>query len=360
MAGSGNQSFFLTDNESELQTSRLFYQVLKGGTHHYSFLYSNIIDTTFADGCESQKNLICDSWSIEKAAVAVCRDCDCANMPAIDSFTALTFGGRDRKEVMPGEFFSSDPVELSPNDGEYLCIELSFRGKMLPNHPETLIPSFLLERGQWVPSVNTPFPGMFGCDRKVSLRVAFLGDSITQGIGTQKNSYTHWNACVAKKLGTDYAYWNLGLGYARAADASSNGAWLFKAKQADVAVVCLGVNDILDSLRHYTAEQICGSLFTIVQKLRAAGVPVMMQTVPPFDYADDKIGIWKSVNQYIKSTLAQDCDRVFDTVPALSTDSGDCPMAKYGGHPNAEGCAKWADALYPALKSFADKYARKK
>lgn len=357
LAGSGNQSFFLTGDPSKIQTSRLFYQIFQGGTYRYSFLYSNIIDTTYADGAHSQKNLICDSWKIEKAAAAVCRHCSCTEMPDVGPFTALTFGGKEQKEVMPGEFFSSDPVELSPAAGDFLCIELSFRGKMIPNHPETLIPSFLLERGRWIPSVSMPFPGMIGCDRDVSLRVAFLGDSITQGIGTEKNSYTHWNACAARMLGADYSYWNLGLGYARAADAASNGAWLFKAKQADAAVICLGVNDIFHD--PFGGEQLCSSLLTVVQKLKAAGVAVMMQTVPPFNYSDDKAEIWRSVNQYIRGTLANDCDRVFDNVPVLSGDGAGSPAAKYGGHPNAEGCARWADALFPELKSFADRYARK-
>ncbi len=58
------------------------------------------------------------------------------------------------------------------------------------------------------------------------------------------NSYEHWNAVVAENLGSQYGFWNLGLGYGRAADAATDGAWFFKAKQNDIVVVCYGVNDI--------------------------------------------------------------------------------------------------------------------
>lgn len=36
---------------------------------------------------------------------------------------------------------------------------------------------------------SNTFAGMIGCDRKVSAKIAYFGDSITQGIGTKENSY---------------------------------------------------------------------------------------------------------------------------------------------------------------------------
>ena len=69
---------------------------------------------------------------------------------------------------------------------------------------------------------------------KPSEGIAFLGDSITQGVGTPDNAYTHWNALISKEIGEEYSYWNLGIGYARASDASTDGAWLNKAKNNDI------------------------------------------------------------------------------------------------------------------------------
>ena len=137
---------------------------------------------------------------------------------------------------------------------------------------------------------------MIGVDRKAQKRIAFLGDSITQGIGTSVNSYAHWNAVFAEKLGSDYSYWNLGLGYGRADDAASDGIWLFKAKQNDIVFVCFGVNDILQG---YNADEIKKNLQLIVDKLHEAGIVVIVQTVPPFDYSPEHQIIWDNVNNFI-------------------------------------------------------------
>ena len=76
-------------------------------------------------------------------------------------------------------------------------------------------------------------------------RIAFIGDSITQGCGTTYNGYKQYAAVAAGRLGEDYAFWDLGLGYARGSDAATDGIWLYKAKQNDLVSVCFGVNDIL-------------------------------------------------------------------------------------------------------------------
>lgn len=89
------------------------------------------------------------------------------------------------------------------------------------------------EEDAFLPSINLPVPSMVGCVRAVEKRIGFFWDSITQGIGSEKNSYGHWNAVLAEKLGEKNAYWNLGIGFARASDAATNGVWLQKAKQND-------------------------------------------------------------------------------------------------------------------------------
>ncbi len=362
-AGSGNQHVF-TMPEGEIRTGRIFYKLTVGGTYRYSLLYSNIIDSTFSDGALSHKNVICDSWRIHAARVG-----HASFVPAlwnmgsvtvsdegegkqtdvvVSDWMELSFDGKAEKDVHPGEFFASDPVTLSFAAGEYLCVELTFSGKRIPYHEESLLPIFVKENGAWSYSKQVPPVGMVGCDRPVKKRIAFLGDSITQGIGTPPNSYMHWNALLSEKLGTDYAFWNLGLGFGRANDAASDGAWLYKAKQNDVVFVCYGVNDILRSLAE---DQIKADLSYIVQALTECGVHVILQTVPPFDYAPDIVPKWERINRYIQTELAAKVDMVFDTVPVLGKD--DCAgAARFGGHPNEQGCAMWAEALYQAVKSL--------
>lgn len=334
IAAGGNQHIFYEDNEKTC-VGRIFYKHLYPGKHSYSLLYSNTTDSTFSDGGESHKNIVCDSWKIEGIRVGKTKKCDVNAFEDIHDFVDLTFGGSRSKIVNPGEFFCTDSFELSIEYDEYMCVEIKFSGKMFPYHAETLLPVFRFKDGEWKADARVPFPSMVGVKRKAALRIGFLGDSITQGIGTQPNSYAHWNALVSERLGNDYAYWNLGLGFGRADDAASDGAWLFKAKQNDVIVLCYGVNDILQG---YSAESIKNNLKTIIQKLKDNGIKVLIQTVPPFDYDECRTKIWLEVNDYIKEELSQIADCVFDTVPILGKPEPESNIAMYGGHPDEAGC----------------------
>ena len=362
-AGSANQLYF-NMQDGEVRTGRVFYKISVGGEYNYSILFSNIIDSTYSDGSISRKNLICDSWKIHNARIGKCKkigaDKEISEMIVSDEnenkeadiivsgLEDITFNGKKCKDVMPGEFFSSDPIKLDFDKDEYLCLEMTFSGKMIPYHDESLLPVFINDNGNWKYSKHMPFAGMIGCDRKVKGKVAYLGDSITQGIGTQLNSYLHWNAILSQEIGNEYAFWNLGIGYGRANDAASDSAWLYKAKQNDVIFVCYGVNDILQG---QPEEQIKSDLTYIVDVLKKLGKKVILQTIPPFDYTGEDIEKWNRINIYIKTILKDMVDCVFDNVPHLG--EGEClSAAKFGGHPNEEGCAIWAQALYGQIKDL--------
>lgn len=346
-AGSSNQLFFSMAN-GEAKRGRAFYKVSVSGKYNYSFLFSNIIDSTYSDGSISHKNLICDSWVISEGRVgkSLAFQFNESECPEVTWLAGLTFNQSKEKEVMPGEFFSSDPIELYFEKGDYLCIEIKFSGKMIPYHEETLLPVFIKEDNGWRYSKKMPLPAMVGCDRKVKKRVAFLGDSITQGIGTEINSYAHWNAVLSEKLGEEYSFWNLGIGHGRANDAASDGAWLYKAKQNDIVFVCFGVNDILHGM---SLEQIKSDLAYIVDTLSSLGIQIVLQTVPPFDYEGKDIEKWEKINDYIKTELSKKTIIIFDNGPHLSVSGEKAYMTKFGGHPNAEGCKVWADALYTSF-----------
>ena len=377
-AGSGNQSFFNMD-EGEVRTGRILYKITVSGEYDYSILFSNIIDSTYADGSKSHKNLICDSWKIHSGRIgkAVKFDSDICTHDSSDimisdfgdvkhtclagriitesklyafDFKSITFDGKSEKSVMPGEFFTTDPIKFSFEKGEYLCLELTFSGKMIPYHEESLLPAFVKDGDNWVYSREVPFAGMIGCDRQVKTKIGFLGDSITQGIGTEVNSYDHWVANLSEKLGDDYACWNLGIGYARANDAATDGAWLYKVKQNDVVFVCLGVNDIYHHNIDKVEELLKENLAIVVEVLKKEGIKVILQTVPPFNYTGKQIDVWDNINNYIKTTLKDKVDFVFDNNPYLGVSESDIYNAKFGGHPNPEGCRVWADALYDEIK----------
>ncbi len=349
LAGSGNQTYFTTEDPQRIYKSRALYRVFCGGAYNYSVLFSNILDSTFSDGSFSRKNMIIDSWRIHGMRLGIVSACDETSMQEPYAACDVTFDGKTEKTVAPGELFGTDPVKLAPKEGEYICLEMAFSGDRIPYHEESIIPSFVLEGESWVPSKRHPFASMLGCDRGVRQRIAFLGDSITQGIGTPVNSYAHWNSVVAERIGREYAYWNLGLGYGRAEDAASDGAWLFKAKQNDIVVVCYGVNDILNGS---SEEAIKGNLQRIVDLLHASGVKVILQTVPPFDYEGERIAVWEHVNAFLREELSREVELLFDCAALLGKGETEPHKAPYGGHPNVAGCKLWGDRLSLVMKEY--------
>lgn len=350
-AASGNQHIFTSDNTP--RAGRVFYRITNAGRYNYALLFSNITDSTFADGNVSHKNMICRPWEIISVRVGKCgrevfseelSDADGINA-AVTDFRDITFGGCRRKNVAPGEFFTTDPVMMEFDAGDYLCVELTYAGELMPYHEESLLPIFAKTADGWVYDRKMPLPGMIGCDRPVRARIGYLGDSITQGIGTAYNSYAHWNAVLAEKIGGDYAHWNLGLGFARANDIASDGAWLYKAKHNDIIVVCAGTNDLFRNPEDQIRRDLCDT----VDILAGEGRTVVLQTIPPFEFSDAEIAVWKRLNEYIKGELADRVAMVFDVGSCIGQpDAPHIPI--YGGHPNAEGCRLWADGLYEAMR----------
>ena len=354
-AGSANQHIFAM-NEKEVRTSRAFYKISVGGEYKYSLLYSSITDGSFRG--IGKPNTVCDEWSILGARVGRCADfpeerdlfeIDVESDVKITWLERLTFDGERSYTPDGGELFCTDPATLSFERGDYICIELTFSGAILPCHPEIQVPVYVFRDGKWSYDIETPLPSMIGCDRRVTERIAYLGDSITQGCGAGINSYNHWNATLSEKLGENRAYWNLGIGYGKAGDAASDGVWMFKALQNDTVFVCYGVNDINGGK---DADTIISEIDFIIDRLKENGCRVILQTTPPFDYPEERKLVWMEVNRRILSELAKKADYTFDCTKILSQSDSEPHIAKFGGHPDAEGCTKWALALYEEIKAL--------
>lgn len=347
-AGSGNQNWIKSEDVRKEQLCRVYYK-LSRDTAVCSLLYSNTLDSTYSDGSHSHANLMLDEWTIHALRAGMVHDCGEENCAEPETFTEITFDGQPSKRVMPGELFASDAFRFPARKGDYLCVEMRYSGAQIPCHIESLLPAFRRESGKWLRCAEVPFPSMVGAARGSETRLGFLGDSITQGIGTDVNSYAHAAAHVQDALGSSCAVWNLGLGFGRAHDAALDGAWLYKARQNDIVCVCFGVNDLFQA---GDARQLKQDLYTIVRSLKDSGVKTLIQTVPPFDYAPEYRARWQDVNDYILSGLSAEADAFFDNVPVLSK-SPDAPYAsRYGAHPNAAGNAAWAEALLPVLRSL--------
>lgn len=348
LGGTGNQLYFMPEDDTP-RTGRIYYRVFAGGRYNYSLLFSNIIDSTYKVEYGSWANYICDEWEILSAEIGVCASVSGDRAGEAEHFVPLTFGGIRTKSVMPGEFFTSDPVELEAAKDSYICYQITFRGKQMPYHLESVLPTFVRNGEEWIPDKRVPAPAMIGCDRKVKARIGYFGDSITQGIGTPPNGYTHWNALVSEALGEEYAYWNLGLGYGRGQDAATGGAWFYKAKHMDAVVVTYGSNDVG---RGRTLEQMKTDAEVLVDRLKAEGKKVFLQTLPPFDWKDEYLERWKAINAWLVEELSKKTDGLLDVAPLLTCEPLSEGLSKYGKHPDEEGCRIWAEKLIPLMREF--------
>lgn len=340
LASTQNQVFFISDGEK--QKGRIYLKVFSEGAYEYSFLFGDTINSTYADGSISRVNETCGEWTLHSVKAMVFEDTE--GEPR--SVNQLTFKGKAEKTVDKGETFNSDPVILDINKEDILCLEIEFSGKKIPYFEEIIVPTMRLSDGSWVADKRVPVPSMVGVARKVEKKIGFLGDSITEGIGTECGSYDHWNAKIAQMTGEKYSYWNIGIGFARAADAASNGAWLAKAKEMDAVTICLGVNDLGSG---YSTAEIKCNLESVVRILQDNKVRTILFTVPPFDYEGKMIEKWKNINSYILETLSK-ITEVYDVVPIWGDKAPNEQRAIYGGHPNAQGCLALATDFVSKIK----------
>lgn len=334
LASTQNQVCFESDGTR--QKGRVQLKAFVSGRFEYSLLFSDTINSTYAGGEFSVANETCGDWTIH--SVKIITDLNS------DEGIQLNFNKKAEKSVQAGETFESDPVMIDIK--EDFIVEIEFSGKKIPYFEEAIIPIYRYINGEWVLNKKVPLPAMIGINRKVEKKIGFLGDSITEGIGVDCGSYAHWNAKIAEFTGEKYSYWNLGIGFARAADAASNGAWLAKAKEMDVVTICLGVNDMG---RGYSATEICCALETVVRILQDNKVKTILFTVPPFDYQGESLEKWKKVNAYIINELSK-ITEIYDVVPVWGDKAPNEQRAIYGGHPNAEGCLKLATDFVEKVK----------
>ena len=336
LAPSSNQSYFLDDEKC---ISRSFYKVYTGGKFEYSFLFSNTIYSTFADGSHSQVNLECDKWEILslKALVIDSKTRD-FSIPKIVREYQLTFDGKISKEIEKAVY--TDGMVINAEKDDYICLEMEFKGEgKMPYFEEILIPSYRLDDGKWVKNNKSPLANMIGIKRQVEKKIGFLGDSITEGCGTENNSYDAWCAKIAEKSSEKNSYWNLGIGFGRADDIATDGIWLERAKNLDIVTVCIGVNDICQG---FSTWKIKDNITKIINILKDNNVRVILFTVPPFDWNEEKTKKWNEVNDYINKKLSKKVE-IFDTVSIWGQDAPNQNLSRYGGHPNKEGCEALAD-----------------
>lgn len=325
------KNFIMRSDSAFTHTYRAYIKTTECGELKLRFWCSNLVDSTWADGSESSANLTGGSWKIESAYIA-----DGGRLPdgSVVEGTQIpvTFDSSIARLVMPGEKFWSDAARIMIPEEHYLVFSWTITtlaaGVSFPYNTESPLVSAYDAPGHaagqiradgFQKSANCLFlPDFIGCEREGAKRIAFLGDSITQGVRTRPDAYEYWVARIAEGLGPEYRVWNLGSGWARAYDAASDKAWLSKAKQSDEVVIALGVNDISTTGR--SAPQLLEDLQTIVSILKDSRIDmsVILCTVPPYNLTDAQELVWRDVNQAIRSYAIAGVDRIFDIAEVLS------------------------------------------
>lgn len=313
------------------RTYRSYIKPREYGNFNWSFWHCNAVDSTWDDGSSSSANDIGGNWVIEAAFIADGgKEID--GSVAAGTAVPITFAGSYSKEVTPGEKFWSDSVTFNIPEEHYIAftwtITAKSTGKVLPFNTDTLLMSTYAASGNCADAEQSSaftvienclvLPHLIAYEKAVTKKICFIGDSITQGIRTRIDAHEYWAAKIASGLDTGYGVWNIGSGWARAYDAASDGSWLFKAKQNDEVIICLGVNDIGTANRNY--EQLLADLTAIVRKLKEnnPACRIIMFTVPTFNFVDEQEKVWRAINNTIRKNPPKGVDKVFDIAEVLS------------------------------------------
>ena len=334
------------DGESVTETFRGVFHVQEYGELEYKFYFSNNVDSTYSNGKYSYRNMPTEDYKIISAKVGTV-----SNLMGLGNSTNLkdvTFDGKKTREVAAGETYWSDAVTFDVPEGKFLAFEWTVEYTVIAaTISENTIALLNKKAGSFAATSAAPMPDLIGCKRDNALRVGFIGDSITMGVGAGSKDHQFWIAKVAKGLGTDISFWNLGLGYARANDMVNSPAWLEKAKQNDVVVICFGVNDINSGgyeVGQRNSTQIIEDIETIAKACTDAGAEVILFTTPPYAYASGRGGVWTALVKKIKTLAEEKGYKLFDFAAILG-DPDDPSQYIYGDHPNAAGCTAVAEAF---------------
>lgn len=339
--------------KAENITYRAYLPVEQYGELEYKFFFTNTVDSTYAKGKNAFVGKDGGAYTVSNAVIA---DGGTSTEDEITNRTPVTFGGKETKEVAADESYWSDPVTMNIPEGHYMVWEWTVSGEGIPcNKMASLTSTASSADGETFQFCDEiPLPQLIGAKRDVKHTVAAIGDSITQGCQTEQMKYEFWASKISTQLGSDVAFFNCGLGWARASDAASNENWLSRVSQYDTVIVAFGTNDIVSGKyggKKSTAEEIEGYLDTIVSYLTEKGCDVILFNAPPQDFKETNEGIRTALNEKIPSIAEKYGAKFFDFSALLSTED-EPGKAVYGGHPNGEGGTVVADAFVKQFGSM--------
>ncbi|HEY7375403.1 MAG TPA: GDSL-type esterase/lipase family protein [Polyangia bacterium] len=310
--------------------------------------------------------------TINAAHVAVCR----ANPvnSTIDTATdrGLTFSGSASVTIAQGQARWSDALTFTLAPLSNLSVTVAFGGTPgnVTGHPGSRTTSYLQSGSSNVSAASMTsalttehWYILSGVDTMATAKsIVILGDSITDGRGSTTNGNNRWPDDLARRLPTNVAVLNAGIG-GNAVTSGGLGPTGLSRYSRDIlsqsavrwVIIFEGVNDIGGS--NASASTVTAAYDTLIAQARGQGLRVYGATITPFGsnsyYTPAHESTRQSVNTYIRSGKFDafiDFDAaVRDTSnpPKLQAafDSGD------GLHLNPAGYQKLADTV--SLTLFA-------
>jgi len=312
-------------NKGERRSFRVRLMPVEFGRLMWRFRFTNTIDSTYADGAEARADMPGGRFRVLESS---------ANGVAL-RWNADSFG--------PDGVYETEPAEIEVPEGELLTFEWTLEALtdecVLPATPDSRAECFSSKDGVSFEADDIAcLPEYLQALRDVKLEMAFIGDSITQGVQTRLGMHEQWVARIAAGIDSRIAVRNLGLGYGRGADAGRKGAWLKKAAGSDIVNICFGVNDILHGSRD--AKVLISDIKSAVDGLREMNpsIKIVLLTVPPFDMIPEDERNRQETNRAIRENLFG-ADAVFDFAALTEKPAPEDNKAIFGGHPDGLGGA---------------------
>ncbi|RYP43985.1 hypothetical protein DL768_009506 [Monosporascus sp. mg162] len=321
-----------------------------------------------------------------------------------EQLMGLTFNGSPSITIPVGEVVYTDPIDFKINPQSMITVNLYFEagqsGTSVTGHPGSRTTSWMQQGNYLNESSITEasvahwyfLSAVEAWAPRTTSALVVLGDSITDGRGSDDNANNRWPDLVLAKMQgnglTNIALCNQAAG-GNAVLTGGLGPPLMERYQRDLlktagvkyALIFEGVNDIgVAPTDPATQEQIGNGLIsafkTIASDAKAAGLKVFAATIMPFSgegqaYSDPTR---EQTRQMVNKWILGGGEGSFDTVidfASIVADASDPTIlaAEYDGgdhlHPNVAGYQAVADAfpldIFKASDAtVAPKYRRKK
>lgn len=342
--GCGNNNGICLKEDADY-VFKSYYRLRVDGENTYKLFFVNKVDST--GNCRAEKKG--DGYSIYEAYAAYSPDKE-----KEENIVKITFDGNRGKEVDVGEEYSSDEFLFTYDKEGYMVLTFKVKTtsrRFLPATNESVSTGRVFENGKekWWDNF-TLRPQFIGVKKPKRKTVGIWGDSITQGSRTGVDKYEAWAHRIGNYLEEDISFWNLGMGWARAYDASLGGIFTKKAAMCDEVFICFGVNDLRSGGR--CAEEVIGDLEKAEMLLYKENpdIKVYFMTIPPFNMTEYEEAQRKKVNEYImKRENSLDiaeclaCDDLGSVKEEYATNADDAHPNGKGGKAVFEGFVSWRE-----------------